>query len=280
MKPRYLKHSKICEKCKSELNLNEESILFYSKTSGKWLCYNCYSQVVYDEEIIYFQLTDKEAKMIRTEPLGGGGPHRPSDRPIVDAFDISEISGKCKHAEDYFKKNKLIFRCADCGEWICSSCIKKHKNHSIYGNALINGGEKVLQVCPFLYKSLIDPEKLITKLSIPNKIVLNEKFELFLEIKNLNDDEMYDINIDFQCVSKNNDGTLIESEDINYIDKLITFEFLNPKTSINFETFTEIKNLEYELPKKLTAWIIISYKDFFDSATAKIIEQDFILEKK
>lgn len=227
MDERLIKPDENCGECNVNLQMEIDDILYYSKTSNNWLCYDCYTNLLMDEDIIFFQYrADGMAEMIRTRPLPAG----PGlvKKPSLDISTIFDSYSKCEHIAKHFDDLRLVFHCEDCGKWLCSSCLDEHKRHSITGFARFDKSEKGIQVLPYKYESIVKADDLKVDYTIPKKIYLDKKFPINLKIENLGSETVYDLQIDFGLHS-----TIIDpSTEYDYYEtsKIKRVEFIKPKS--------------------------------------------------
>lgn len=262
---RVIKPSKLCDACSKNLEIEIGNILYYSKSSKRWLCYDCYREKLLNEDIIFFKsIEDGMAEMIRTRPLPSG-PDIGNKKIMLDSdMFLNKHNKKCDHSVKYFNESKLIFCCVDCHEWICASCIDKHRKHAITGYPKIDSEDQLIQVLPYKYESILKSKDLFLNIVVPKEITLNEKFNLGIEFNNMGKDPIYDVDIYFGLHSTVFDAS---TEDDTYeISKIAKVDVIKQNTVINENYRIGLTNIEITSPKEIRAMISIYYKDFFDAS--------------
>lgn len=265
---RLKKPSRQCDECAKDLQIEIDDILYFHKSSQKWLCHDCYKDIVIDEDIIYFRYRlDGQAEMIRTRTLGAGG-ERLNSKQKSAPLEISlllDSNKKCQHSIEYFNEFNLIFYCVVCGEWICPKCLKKHKGHSIMSNPRIGLTDEFVQLIPYYYDTIIKPENIDVIISTIKRIQSDNKIQIKLKIQNMGNEPINNITIyaklNFTLLNQASEFNIYEIKESSHMD------LIEPGTNKKKNLEIETKNLQFDLLAEIPILITLIYKDFYDSSS-------------
>lgn len=233
---------KACDECNKKLNL----FFLFCRTCNRYICYECFKNHNIEHEYIPCKSIDANNAVAIDVGSGAYGAPSGDEWPAIDIDDFeSNHYDKCEHAEDYLKKNNIIFSTFSSlsGKWICLNCLENHLDDNPMLHVGFDNGKKLRQIDPNLYSSDKKPV-LNLKTSKNDKNTIKIELDIF----NNNEVSLLDLDIVFSWdnldesfkITKSQNKDLItyfvekkeDSEDL--IDDIFCYNTINNEEHIFF----------------------------------------------